>query len=73
LSRTYEILCHNCRQRLWIGQGVNTVIRLTTTEAKIARLETFFTDHQEHALEVRQSERLSIGQDDYIDLTDYDT
>lgn len=21
MSRTYELICHDCRMRLWVGQG----------------------------------------------------
>ena len=74
MSRTYEILCHLCKERLWIGQGQEPVkpFRLYTDEKHIITLDTFLYNHRGCRLGFQESEQLSVDEDDYKDLSDYE-
>lgn len=52
MSTTYDIVCDNCRQKLWIGQrgSGNISPRVYTTPAHIRALEGFLIAHQNHHL-----------------------
>lgn len=70
MSRTYEILCHDCKVRLWIGQGwPETRQYIYKTDEYITRLEQFLFGHQNHRLEFGDDEPFSML-DDYTRLDD---
>ena len=68
MSRTYEIVCHDCREKLWIGQGwPDTRVYIYTDETHLTLLERFLFAHQLHNLRFGDDEYL----DRYKDFEDY--
>ena len=67
MSRTYEIVCHDCKEHLWIGQSQWTPegrrLRLYTTDERIQHLASFLDRHQFHRLEFGDDEPLDIPED----------
>lgn len=66
MSRTYEIICHDCKISLWIGQGHprqdpndHTDQYLYTTDDAIANLNAFMFGHMNHVLEFGDDEWFS--------------
>jgi len=47
MSKTYDLVCHNCRESLWIAQSIR---KLSTTEKHLKRLSEFLFKHQQHNL-----------------------
>ncbi|HEX3560383.1 MAG TPA: hypothetical protein VHU19_14340 [Pyrinomonadaceae bacterium] len=73
MARTYEIACHDCKVRLWIGQGSGEKAYIYSTDRHIKQLRDFLFNHQYHRLEFGDDERLAL--DDYMELNsddDYD-
>lgn len=67
MARTYEIACHDCKHKLWIGQGRQTGGKyLYKTPEALLKLESFLFSHQQHRIEFGDDERLAL--DDYKDL-----
>lgn len=61
MSRTYEILCHDCKVRLWIGQGrPETRQYIYKAEPEFTRFEQFLFAHQNHRLEFGDDEPFSL-------------
>ena len=46
MSVTYEILCHDCKESLWIGQRDY----IYTTPEALAKLNKFLFAHSRHSL-----------------------
>jgi len=69
MSRTYEIVCHDCRVHLWFGQGWPGRNRMYRTDEFLDLLESFLFDHQHHRIESGDDEYLDLG-DDYTPLHD---
>jgi len=68
MSRTYSIVCHDCRKRLWAGQGwPKTKPYIYKDEKYIKALEDFLFNHQQHKLEFGDDEYLN-GIDDYEEV-----
>lgn len=63
MSRTYEILCHDCKVSLWIGQGSGEKAYIYGTEQHKKQLRDFLFGHQNH--------RLEFGDDEAFSLLDY--
>ncbi len=65
MSRTFEILCHDCQVSLWIAQrsAGETRFRLYAGTEPIGRLRDFLFDHQNH--------RLEFGDDEPFAALDY--
>jgi hypothetical protein len=61
VSTTYDILCHDCKVHLWIGQAR----RLYSTPEHVEKLGAFLFQHIGHKLEFRDSYHTP---DDYLDL-----
>jgi len=53
MSVCYELVCHGCRKRLWIGQG--SVIY--SAPEYMERLSEFLHDHKRHPLEFMADEQ----------------
>ena len=66
MAKTYEIVCHDCKVTLWIGQDT----RLYTTPAHLKQQQDFFYGHIGHRLEFNDSDTL-MALDEYTDLSDY--
>jgi hypothetical protein len=67
MSRTYEIVCHDCRSRLWIGQGwPDTRVYLYGGDDHFKALEAFLFGHQRHRIEFGDCEVLDL--DDYAEI-----
>lgn len=73
MSRTYNIVCHDCKQTLWIGQGWPEKRQyIYKTEEQWKLLERFLFNHQCHRLEFGDWEHLQAAQiDEYFDLSIY--
>ena len=65
MSRTYELLCHECRVSIWIGQRNAGSDRpyIYTTANELEKLRTFLFGHQNH--------RLEFGDDEPFSFLDY--
>jgi hypothetical protein len=59
MARTYEILCHDCKASLWIGQDR----RIYMTNNHLKGLQKFLFSHENH--------RLWFGDSDQLSLLDY--
>ena len=73
MARTHEIACHDCRVRLWIGQGSGEKAYIYSTPTHLKQLRDFLFGHQRHRLEFGDDEQLAL--DDYTSLNtddDYD-
>jgi len=71
MSRTYEIVCHECRVRLWIGQGwPPDRVRIYKGGERLDWLEEFLFAHQRHRIEFGDDEPL--GCQDYSPLHEDD-
>ena len=66
MSRTYEIVCHDCKVKLWIGQGNEGKEYIYWTDKDRQVLRDFFFSHQNHRLEFGDSEPFSML--DYVPL-----
>ena len=65
MSRTYEVLCIDCKQSLWIGQGWESSKRyIYKTNDHLKALEDFLFSHMGHGLVFDDSETLA-GTIDY--------
>jgi len=60
MSRTYELLCHDCRVSLWIGQGRDESAYIYTDDLHRQALRDFLFGHQNHRLEFGDDEPFSI-------------
>lgn len=63
MSRTYEIVCHSCKVRLWIGQGNPGREYIYQTDEALVSLSNFLFAHQRHYLE--------FGDDEPMDCFEY--
>ena len=72
MSRTYEILCHDCKTKLWIGQGSGEKAYIYGTDAHRKQLRDFLFGHQNHRLEFGDDEEFHCKYDDYTRLDDDD-
>lgn len=63
MSRTFDIACHDCRVKLWIGQAAEGKQYIYQTERDHKRLTDFLYTHQRH--------RLEFGDDEHMALDDY--
>jgi hypothetical protein len=68
MSRTYEMMCHDCRQTMWIGQG-RSAKHLYLYIGSIEKLALYLESHMGHRLEFNDSERCdhdykSIGEEE---------
>lgn len=63
MSRTYQLVCHDCKVRLWIGQGNPNREYIYTTEEALRLLQDFFFGHQRH--------RIEFGDDEFMGLWNY--
>jgi hypothetical protein len=69
MSVCYELACHQCRKRLWVGQG--SVI-YTAPEHALS-LSEFLHDHQNHPLEFVDDQRATdLGYERVAWLTEND-
>jgi len=59
MSRTYELLCHDCRCSLWIGQGSGDGAYIYGDEGHRKALRDFLFSHQNHKLEFGDDEPFS--------------
>lgn len=51
MSQTYSLVCHETRQRVWVGQGWGRMESFYSGEpATMRRLGTFLAAHEGHAL-----------------------
>jgi hypothetical protein len=66
MSRTYEIVCHDCKVRLWVGQGWPPKVYMYKTDKALELLESFLFSHQRHKLEFGDDEQLDCHE--YRDL-----
>ena len=62
MSKTYDLVCHTCKESLWIAQSNE---QLYTTETHLKNLSEFLFNHQQHSLE--------FGEDEKLDCCDYMT
>lgn len=63
MARTYDIVCHDCKTYLWIGQGtVGRDARLYDKE----KIATFLFGHLNHRLEFGEVQALDL--DGYTEL-----
>lgn len=60
MSRTYDIVCHDCKVRLWAGQGNEGKEYIYKTDKALVNLETFFYSHERHKIEFGDSEHLDV-------------
>jgi len=67
MSRTYEIICHDCKQRIWIGQGSGDKAYIYRTEKETKNLSDFLFGHQNHRLEFGDDEPFSTLEYKLID------
>jgi hypothetical protein len=58
ISGSCDVVCHDCRLGLWIGQKTQNS-RMKYFQEDIRRLTDFVNDHLDHDLEFGSSERLS--------------
>lgn len=65
MSRTYRILCHECRVSLWIGQGSGERAYIYGDDLYKKALRDFLYGHQNH--------RLEFGDDEPFSLLDYES
>lgn len=63
MSRTYEIVCHDCKVSLGMGQGSGDKAYIYGTDEDRTAQRDFFFDHQRH--------RLEFGDDEQYSLLDY--
>lgn len=68
MSRTYDIACHDCKVKLWIGQGSGDSAYLYTTQEHLKAMRDFLFFHQRHELEFGDDEPMAL--DDYKALDD---
>jgi hypothetical protein len=47
MSTTFDLVCHDCKQRIWIGQGHY----IYKTDDDLTALEAFLFAHRRHKLE----------------------
>lgn len=66
MSRTFELVCHETRQRLWIGQGREEMTKLYTSPPAAERLRSFL------AATKGKPFVLMCSDTDYGDWIDYD-
>lgn len=66
MSRTFELVCHETRQRLWIGQGREEMTNLYVYPAARERLRSFLAATKGKPLVLLCSDT------DYGDWIDYD-
>ncbi len=51
MSYTYHLICQDCKQRIWIGQGWPEGEKsLYKTEDSLGKIERFLFSHIEHTL-----------------------
>lgn len=60
MSRTYELLCHDCRVSLWIGQGSGDRAYIYGDDPHKKALRDFLFGHQNHKLEFGDDEPFSM-------------
>lgn len=65
MSRTYEILCHKCKVRLWIGQASSSDFILYSGDKNHEAQRAFYWSHLRHPLEVMETGELP---DDYEEI-----
>lgn len=80
MSRTFDVLCHECRVRLWVAQdhasrreafyiyGGNRAF--PRAEEMHSPLAEFLFRHQGHSLGFKQSDLTTDSEDDYTKLDD---
>jgi hypothetical protein len=66
MSRTYAIVCRECKVSLWIGQGSGDQAYIYGTDEHRLALRDFLFCHQRHHLEFGDDEQMEI--DDYTSL-----
>lgn len=59
MSRTSQLVCHDCKAALWVGQKSNGKWWLYKAEPNVLALEDFFEKHINH--------RLEFGDDEFFD------
>ncbi len=67
MSRTYELICHECQQALWVGQGNPGCEYIYTTPEHLQALKDFLFAHRNHRLEFGDDEPFEyprVGADD---------
>jgi len=64
MSRTYELICLDCKKRLWVGQGDSKRKYLYTTEKHLENLNNFLFSHERH--------KIKFGDDEFLDTFDYE-
>jgi hypothetical protein len=63
MSITYDIVCHECKKRRWIGQGSF----IYSTPKYMERLSEFLHEHINHPLEFMRDEQSShTGYDEVV-------
>ncbi len=67
MSRTYDILCVDCKKALWVGQGRKDGIKyIYRKEKHLKELEAFLFSHMGH--------RLIFDDDELLDgIIEYET
>jgi len=62
MARTFDLVCHDCRASIWIGQRPtgNPEMYLYTTDQAIRNLRDFLMAHTGHRLEFNDSERVDV-------------
>jgi hypothetical protein len=64
MARTYEILCHDCKVSLWVGQKgagqPDERAYLYTSAEHLSALRDFLFGHQNHRLEFGDDEAFSV-------------
>jgi hypothetical protein len=66
MSQTYNLICHDCRVALWIGQGTLRPY-IYGTDVHRAVQSAFLLGHIGHRLEVNEDQQTDI---DYTALDD---
>lgn len=56
MSRTFELICHDCKTALWVGQGNEGREYIYSTPEAVTALKDFLFAHQRHKLEFGDDE-----------------
>lgn len=69
MSRTYNLVCHDCKTTLWISQSCGSKHRIYTTREDSEKLASYLQSHLEHKLQYIDSEESCML--DYKDCSSY--
>lgn len=64
MGKTYELICHECKSSLWVGQkafgATDDRAYIYSTDTHLKDLRDFLFSHRRHRLEFGESQELGV-------------